>query len=107
MRYQQNYSGGDIVREMIGQDRQRLREVSPVNLAEAIRVPVLLAHGTDDRSVTVRHGRRMRDALADANAEFVYIEQQGGDHFLSREEHRLAFFREMEAFLATHLAASP
>ena len=36
---------------------------------------------------------------------YGFIEQEGGNHNLSEQVHRVQFFREMEAFLATHLAA--
>jgi hypothetical protein len=53
------------------EDRQRLKETSPAELAARIRTPVLLAHAEDDRVVFVRHARVMRDALKDAGAQDV------------------------------------
>jgi len=63
----------------------------------------LLVHGNGDRRVEILHGWRMRDALENAGVRYRYIEQEGGDHYLSRQSYRTAFFEEMEAFLAEHL----
>jgi dipeptidyl aminopeptidase/acylaminoacyl peptidase len=35
--------------------------------------------------------------------DVTYLEFEDGDHFLSMQEHRIAFFRAMEAFLQEHL----
>lgn len=86
------------------EDRQRLKETTPAELAARIRTPVLLAHAEDDRVVFVRHARVMRDALKDAGAQDVqYLELPYGGHSLDHQESRLAFFDAMERFLVTHL----
>lgn len=87
-------------------DRERLLATSPARQAERIRVPVLLVHGTQDRSVSVEQSETMAKALKRAGKPFRYIEQEGGDHHLSRYEHRLEFFKAMESFLDEHLRSS-
>ena len=42
----------------------RVADVSPVAAARAIRIPVLLVHGTDDQETGVAHSRRVLAALA-------------------------------------------
>ena len=102
-----DYIGGDEWGEtMIGRvwgDRERLRATSPARQAERIRVPVLLVHGTVDRRVPIEQSEVMVKALKSANKTYRYIEQEGGDHYLSRYEHRLEFFKAMESFLDEHL----
>ncbi|MEQ1636850.1 MAG: S9 family peptidase [Methylococcales bacterium] len=81
-------------------DRSRLKETSPVNLAEQIRAPLLLVHGVEDRSVDIAHSRDMASALENARLkDFHYLELEAGDHHLSREQDRLQFFQTMDAFL--------
>ncbi|WP_141291089.1 alpha/beta hydrolase family protein, partial [Ideonella azotifigens] len=84
-------------------DRERLRATSPARQAGSIRVPVLLVHGTADRVVPVDQSQTMASALKSAGKTYRYVEQEGGDHHLSREAHRLAFFTELETFLDQQL----
>jgi dipeptidyl aminopeptidase/acylaminoacyl peptidase len=65
---------------------------------------LLLVHGAEDRVVLVEQSREMAEALEDAGfKKFRYVELPDGDHYLSREEDRIAFFRELERFLSTPL----
>lgn len=85
-------------------DRQRLKETSPQEQVARIQVPVLLVHGTSDAIVPVSQSQDMARALAREGKSVRYIEQKGGDHYLSRYSHRLEFFTALESFLAEHLS---
>jgi len=97
------YGGSEVLKEMLGDDRSKLREVSPVNLASQIQVPVLLVQGEDDSRVLLKHGTRMRDALEEAGVPHKYIQQVNSDHFLTLKVNRLQFFEETERFLSIYL----
>ncbi|HNE30987.1 MAG TPA: prolyl oligopeptidase family serine peptidase [Nitrospira sp.] len=85
-------------------DRDRLRETSPVAHAQGMRTPLLLMHGSMDRSVPVSQSRNLADALKAANATNArYVELPLADEALRREEDRLQVFSEMERFLTQHL----
>ena len=85
-------------------DRDRLRETSPIAHAREIRTPLLLMHGLMDRSVPVSQSRDMADALKAANiTTFRYVELPLADEVLRREEDRRHVFSEMERFLTQHL----
>ncbi|HSI60739.1 MAG TPA: S9 family peptidase [Ideonella sp.] len=102
-----DYLGGRAAAEfMIGdawRDRERLRATSPALQAERIRAPVLLVHGSDDRVVPVEQSEDMAKALKRAGKPYRYVEQEGGDHYLSRYAHRLEFFTALERFLDDNL----
>jgi len=66
-------------------------------------VPVLLAHGTDNRAVPLRQGRRMAEALRKAGRTHRYIELKDEDHLLSHGDTRLQHLRELDAFLDEQL----
>jgi len=85
-------------------DRERLRDSSPVSHAKEIRIPLLLLHGAMDRAVPVSHGRDMAEALKAANVTtYRYVELPFADQQLSREQDRLQVFKELEQFLKSHL----
>nr|WP_315427204.1 prolyl oligopeptidase family serine peptidase [uncultured Albidiferax sp.] len=102
-----DYIGGAAaVEAQIGSvwgDSERLRATSPALQADRIQAPVLLVHGSVDRVVPVSHSQGMAAALSRAGKLHRYVEQEGGDHHLSRYSHRLEFFKLMEAFLAQHI----
>ncbi|MEQ1619533.1 MAG: prolyl oligopeptidase family serine peptidase [Terricaulis sp.] len=87
------------------EDAQRLRERSPANLADRVRIPILLMHGSDDTVVPILQSRRMEARLRDAGKEVRFVELRGDDHWLSDAATRIQMLRELEAFLAQHLGA--
>jgi len=100
------YGGEETLRVMLGdKSRAELKETSPVNLADQIKIPVLLVQGDDDSRVLLKHGQSMRDALIEAGAEHIYIEQEDSDHFLTLKRNRLEFFKETEKFLEKYIGS--
>ena len=45
----------------------------------------------------------MDQALSAAGKTYRFVKQERGDHYLSRYEHSLQFFTEMESFLAQNI----
>ena len=107
------YRWGDIHRSdygmhyldvVLGSDKEWLQAHSPTALASAIKVPVLLAHGTLDARVPIKHAKAMRSALEEAGdpPEFVVYEWEG--HGLSDPAHRQDFYERTLRFLEKNLA---
>ncbi len=106
MRFDRQYIGGKYANEAIGDysdDRAELRAYSPKLRADEMAVPVLLAHGTDDRTVPFNQSQAMASALSRAGKEHKFVKLEDGDHSLSSGEHRVTFLRELESFLAANL----
>lgn len=78
------------------------RSVSPVHRPEAVGIPVLVMHGRRDLRVPVAQSRDYAEALRRAGKDVTWIEQPLADHHFSRQQDRLQFLREMEAFLDKH-----
>ena len=76
--------------------------VSPRFQAAGFGVPILIAHGVEDKRVPVKQSRWMVDALKKAGKPHQYIEQKEGDHHFSRAEDRLEFLKATKAFLDKH-----
>ena len=87
-------------------DRNALGEVSPVNLAARIKVPVFLAAGGQDERAPVEHTRRMEKALKEAGVpvESLYFKSEG--HGFFTEPHRREYYTRLLAFLSVHLGGA-
>lgn len=91
--------------ELIGdsqEERDKLKQISPLNHAEKFEAPVLLVHGKDDVVVPIKQSRKMRSALRKADKSVELVTMKGEDHWLSRSETRLQTLREIDAFLQQH-----
>jgi len=91
-------------RKSMGEDIGHLRKVSPIENASKARAPILIVHGADDSVVPVEQSRAMHVKLKRAGRNVTYIEMPGDDHWLSGAATRTQMLREVENFLAKHLA---
>ncbi|MEO2178530.1 MAG: alpha/beta fold hydrolase [bacterium] len=79
---------------------------SPIDNVDRISIPVLLVHGDVDRRVMIEQSRKFSEALEKSGKDYIYIEQENGNHHLSLQSHRIEFFEAMDKFLARHLGKS-
>jgi len=87
--------------------REELEQLSPVNLADRIKVPVFLAAGGADERAPIAHSRQMEKALQKAGVpvETLYYPTEG--HGFYTMEHRREFYARLLAFLSRHLGGKP
>lgn len=99
---QRRGSGETYLREWVG-DRTALAAVSPVNLADRIKVPVFLAAGGEDERAPILHTRRMEAALkkAGVSVETLYYPTEG--HGFYTDPHRREYYTRLLAFLSNSL----
>jgi len=98
------YSFGqrEVFRQQIGDasaDEVQLRATSPVFHADKIKVPVVLVHGTLDRSAEYANSVQMDEALTKSGKKHKFISFDKADHSLSHRPYRKRMFTELEAFL--------
>lgn len=96
----------DYLRLSIGDpvaDRDAIRAVSPVNLADRVQIPVLLVHGADDTVVPIAQSQRMYERLTGAGKNVRFVRLQNDDHWLSDSPTRVQMLRELDTFLAQHI----
>lgn len=84
-------------------DRGRIRDTSPANNVDAIKVPVLLVHGENDLRVLAEHSKLMAKRLRRAKKSNKLVILEDGDHHLSRQDNRILFLKELEAFLIKNI----
>ena len=82
--------------------RADMKAYSPTEKAASADAPVLLIHGRDDVVVPVEQSRKMDRELRQAGKPVEYVELKGEDHWLSREETRLAMLKASVGFVEKH-----
>jgi len=99
---QRRGSGETYLKEWIG-DRTQLGAVSPVNLADRIKVPVFLAAGGEDERAPIQHTKRMEAALRKAGVpvDALYYPTEG--HGFYTDPHRREYYTKLLAFLSNSL----
>ncbi len=87
------------------ENRDALIAASPARLADRVRVPVLLVHGSADTTVPFGQSELMQQALQRAGkaSRLIRIEDEGHSWYGWSPENRMTLFRETEAFLAQNL----
>lgn len=93
--------GDKVIRGLIGKDSAVIKDGSPQQRADEIEAPVLLFHGDIDQNVPVLHSQKMKKALPKKRVE--YIEYEGDDHQLRRQENRIDMLRRIGKFLEVNL----
>ncbi len=84
-------------------DAQQIKDTSPVNFVQNIRVPLLMAYGEYDPRVTIDHGKVLETALKKHGKTYKNIVVGNEGHGFNKFENRITFYKEMDAFLAEHL----
>jgi len=88
---------------MHGSDAAMLAKWSPALHAGQVKVPVLLVHGSDDRTAAMNQYKSMTAALAAAgNPADTYL-AVGEGHGFVKPENLATLYRKMEAFLQEHI----
>jgi dipeptidyl aminopeptidase/acylaminoacyl peptidase len=89
-----------------GETKFDLKAVSPLAQAARLKVPVLIAHGEADETVSVSQGRQLADALQLAKADVSPVFYKDADHDFTNSEDLADFLRRLETFLAKHNPAT-
>jgi len=83
------------------EDKQVMRDNSPVRRADELTAPLFLAHARKDLNVHFDHFKHMRKALEKTETPVVYLEVKGDDHFFSQQKNRESLFTGLHEFLIT------
>lgn len=88
-------------------DAAQIAATSPLKNAQRLTQPLLMAHGEDDVRVPIRHGRKFRDAVSDANKNVEWIVYKDEGHGFRQAEHRIDYWKRVESFLDRCFKSSP
>lgn len=96
------WSNAANVRDYFG-DGPHIQQGSPAQNASAIRAPVLMFHGDNDRNVGVRQSALMDERLRGAGGRSELIVYPGLDHQIDDSTARADMLRRADAFLRASL----
>ena len=80
-----------------------IREASPIEHADKIKVPVLLFHGGFDRNVSIEESKRMCARLSAVGGKCELITWDDLDHYLDDSNARTHMLRRSNEFLRSAL----
>jgi dipeptidyl aminopeptidase/acylaminoacyl peptidase len=84
-------------------ERARFKRINPLDNAEKVGVPILLAYGGADVRVPIVHGTDFRSALDKYGKEYEWVQYVGEGHGFNRDEDVFDFYRRVDRFLKRHL----
>lgn len=84
-------------------DGDALAAVSPLQHADQIRAPLLIAHGGNDPRVKQSHAEQIAAALKGRGVEVETMFKANEGHSFHLEENRMEFYHRAEKFLGKHL----
>ena len=76
--------------------------LSPLLHADAVKAPVLLAHGSRDGRVPIEHSEKMLDALRTNKKSVEWIKLAGEGHGIGEPANQKRYYRALFAFLGKH-----
>jgi dipeptidyl aminopeptidase/acylaminoacyl peptidase len=87
----------------LGTDMAALAKISPVERIDELDVPVLLVHGSDDKTADLNQFKAMGAALRDAGKPVETYLASGEGHGFVKPENRAELFRRLAAFLEKYV----
>lgn len=99
----QRNAGRNYLERTLGRDPAELAAHSPLTHAAAVKVPVMLVHGSRDERVPLAHSQALRRALTAAGNAPLWMEVPNEGHGFYNDANSAAFLTALEGFLASHL----
>lgn len=84
-------------------DKAKFAEVSPLQKADRIKAPLLIAHGTLDERVPIEHSKKMVAQLKRHGKDHQWLELHGEYHGISDTANQQRFYDAMFDFLDRHI----
>jgi dipeptidyl aminopeptidase/acylaminoacyl peptidase len=97
--------GEDYLARALGTDEEDLKKRSALYHVERIEVPILIAHGKDDKRVPFSNAVKLREALEKAGKPFEWLAKDSEGHGFQQEPNRFEYYMRLAKFLEKHTAA--
>ncbi len=101
-------TGRELQRFMVGdreRDKAKFDQVSPLQHADRIKAPLLIAHGDDDARVPMSHAKKLMKALDAAHKTYQWhmADNEGHGFYYLRSQYK--FSTELLQFLDKHIGS--
>jgi len=99
-----------MLRRQLGDPKAKaefFEEISPLRHVQDIRIPIYVAHGTEDVVASVEQSKRLISELKKHGVPFEKQIEGAEGHGFQNLKNRVELYTAIEAFLAKHLAAAP
>lgn len=85
------------------QKAYRIDSISPIDIVDQVKIPLLIIHGDKDQRTPIKHAYRYVDELKKLNKDHKFVELKGADHFFSSMtyDHFTTLYQETLDFLDT------
>jgi dipeptidyl aminopeptidase/acylaminoacyl peptidase len=87
----------------MGSDMDALAKISPVDQVASLNVPVMLVHGTSDKTADFNQYKAMVAALEEAGKPAQTYVVKGEGHGFAKPEHQAELYRRIAAFLDKYI----
>lgn len=95
--------GKSYLKKTIGTDKKQLKENSPVHNIDSIKVPLLIAHGKQDRRAPFEQAERLKKALDDSNKKYQWYTVADESHGFFVPENQKKYMNKVVEFLGSHI----
>ncbi len=84
--------------------KEAFEEISPIKHVNKVKIPVFVAHGTDDMNAMVGRSRALIEELKEHGVPYEKQIERGEGHGFRKIDNQVELYTAIEAFLAKHLA---
>jgi dipeptidyl aminopeptidase/acylaminoacyl peptidase len=86
-------------------DRDFLKEISPIHKVDQLRAPLLVIHGANDPRVPISEAEQIVASLRDRNRTVDYLRFEDEGHGIAKLVNKIVAYEAIATFLGQHLDA--
>ena len=87
--------GGKYLDKTLGQDPEKIKEMSPVHQAHKLQAPMIIVSGKEDQRAPIEHAYALADALKKVGKDHELIIVPNEGHGFRMPKNRLMLYTKM------------
>ncbi|GGI93713.1 peptidase S9 [Shewanella hanedai] len=96
-------AGERYLKQVLGEDEQVLKSMSPTHNVDKLKAKLLLVHGGEDERAPIEQFEALEEALEKQNYPFQKLIMDDEGHGFYNDEHKAKYYGEMMSFLKKNL----